>query len=364
MDTKFLEKKKKQFFGGFLLVIVLLVLFVSLSSIFSWKLPFVISLFIVGVILLIEGADWVVHSATHLAASFGIHPLLIGLFIVAVFSSIPEFAVTLYAAFTGHPDIAIGTMIGSVITTLGLIIGISAILSPLVVHSFTVLLEAPFLLLSAVLLFVLSFRLLDFGSADYVIGRVDGLLLLLFFLIFLVYTWHSTVRKESKRVVTEFRNAFGTGFLPLFQTLFVFCVGFLAVFFGAKFVVTTAVDIARDFGVNEAIIGITLVAVGTSLPEFVISLVGLFQKEYDLVVGNILGANIITLLFIGGVTTFFQPLFVDTHLLFIDMIVLIIFCALFQVFITTDRKITRVEGGVLFFLYVIYFGYLVWYAVY
>ncbi|MEK6867301.1 MAG: sodium:calcium antiporter, partial [Nanoarchaeota archaeon] len=348
MNTAFLEKKKQQFFGGFLLFVLFMLILISIFSFFSWKWPFVISLFIIGVVLLIEGSDWVVHSATHIARGLSISPVLIGLFFVAVFSSVPELAVILYAAFTGHSSLALGTMIGSVITTLGLVIGLSAMITPISVYSFTVLLEAPFLLLSAVLLFVLSFRLFDFGSSDYVLGKIDGALLLLFFLLFLVYTWHSTVSRESKRVEQEFQYAFGTGMLPIFRTLFVFCVGLVSVFFGAKFVVITSVDIAAGFGINEAIIGLTLVAVATSLPELVLSLVGLFQKEYDLVVGNILGANIITLLFIGGITMLVQPLFVDTHLLFIDMIVLIFFCAMFQVFITTDKKITKVEGGVLF----------------
>lgn len=362
MNTTFLEKKKQQFFGGFLLFVLFMIILISVFSFFDWKWPFVISLFIIGVVLLIEGSDWVVHSATHIARGLGISPVLIGLFFVAVFSTVPELAVILYAAFTGHSSLALGTMIGSVIATLGLVIGMSAMITPLSVYSFTVLLEAPFLLLSAVLLFVLSFRLFDFGSADYVLGKIDGALLLLFFLLFLVYTWRSTVFRESKRVEEEFQHAFGTGLLPIFRTLFVFCAGLASVFFGAKFVVMTSVDIASGFAVDEAIVGLTLVALAISLPALVLSLVGLFQKEYDLVVGNILGANILTLLLIGGMTMLVQPLFVDTHVLFIDMLVLVFFCALFQVFITTDKKITRIEGGVLFAFYLIYFGYLVWYA--
>ena len=122
--------------------------------------------------------------------------------------------------------------------------------------------------------------------------------------------------------------------------------------------------VVRGLGVSDAVIGLTLVAVGTALPEFVVSLVGLMKKEYDLVVGNILGANIITLLLIPGVISLFTPLHIDPHILFIDMIVLIGFAAIFQVFITTNKTVTRREGFVLFFLYLLYFGYLVWYALF
>lgn len=363
MDLPALERIKKGIFRNALPLLGLLVVLVFVFLFLDLQLPLQISLFILGVFLLVEGADWVVSTASFLARNVGIPPLLIGLFVVAFFTSIPEFAVSGYAAYTGNQDLLFGNLIGSVIVTLGLVLGTSALFSPLVVESFTVLLEAPFLLLAAVVLFVLSFRLFDFGSAEYVIGSIDGVLLILFFLLFLGYTWRHTVLAESKRVSEEFSQDFTLGY-PFLRTCVVFLVGFVAILFGAKFVVNSSTAIAHTFGVSDAVIGLTLVAVGTALPEFVVSLVGLLKKEYDLVVGNILGANIIILLLIPGILSLFTPLHIDPHILFIDMIVLIGFAAFFQVFITTDKTVTRREGFVLLVFYILYLCYLIWYALF
>lgn len=363
MDIANIEQKKRIISRNALPLIGILVLLIFVFLFFHIQLPLQISLFILGVILLVEGADWVVSTAGFLARSIGIPPLLIGLFVVAFFTSIPEFAVSGYAAYTGNDDLLFGNLIGSVIVTLGLVLGTSALFSPLVVESFTVLLEAPFLLLAAVVLFVLSFRLFDFGSADYILGWIDGLLLILFFLLFLGYTWKHTVLQESKKVIEEFSEEFTLGY-PFIRTCVVFLLGFAGILLGATFVVNSSTALAYAFGVSDALIGLTLVAVGTALPEFVVSLVGLMKKEYDLVVGNILGANIITLLLIPGIISLFTPLHVDPHILFVDMIVLIGFAAFFQVFITTDKTVTKREGLILLIFYLLYFCYLLWYALF
>lgn len=362
MNQDFIEAKKKRFLSGLSVIFIAIIAASFLFSNLGWKWPFIISMFIIGVVLLIEGADWVVHAASHLARSLGIPPVIIGLLFIAFLTSVPELAVTLYAVWSGEPDIAVGNLVGSNIANIGLIIGLCAMFSPIVVQSFTVLLETPFLLLSSVVFFILSFRLFDLGSSNYVIGKIDGVILLLFFIMFLVYTWKQAAIKEPKKVQEEFEKEFGTKIFHHFRTLFVFLVGFIAVFLGAKFVVGSGTEIARGFGVSEAIIGLTLVAVGTSLPELMVSIVGLLKKEYDLVAGNIVGSNVLNLLFIGGIAALWKPIVVDTHLLFVDMIVLILFGVFFQIFITTNKTISRKEGAVLFFLYVIYFGYLVWYG--
>ncbi len=360
MDNTFIEKKKKSLLSGILLFFVCMLIMTAILSFLNVKLPFVICLFIIGVVLLVEGADWLISSATHLAKHLKIPPIIVGLLFVSIMTSIPELAVSLYSAYLGKPDIALGNIVGSSITTIGLVLGITAMMSPLIVESFTVLLEAPFLLLASVILFVLSFRLFDFGSATYIIGKIDGLLMLLFFLLFLVYTWKNTVSKESKKVEEEFTAAYTTGVVPFIKTISVFAIGLFAVFLGAKIIVNTGANIADGFGVSEAIIGLTVIAIGTSLPELVVCVVGMFKKEYDIVIGNVLGSCIITLLLVPGITALYRPLTVDMHLLFVDMIILILFCAFFQVFITSDRTVTRKEGAVLFLLYICYIGYLIW----
>lgn len=357
MVEEFLEKKKQKLFSGILLLFLFLLPITLLLSFLKLEIPFIICLFILGIILLIEGADWVVYTATHFARGFGVPPLIIGLFFVAVFSSIPEIAVVLYSVKTGHPDLALATIIGTVLATIGIGLGLSAMIKQLTIRSLTVLLEAPFVLLAGVVVFVLSFRLFDFGSSEYVLGKIDGIIMLLFFLMFLVYTWKYTVAQESKRVAAEFQEEFGKGMIPVIRALFVFVVGIVAVLLGSRFVVNSAIGIGTYFGISETTLGLTLVAVGIAIPELVLSLVGLFKKEYDLVVGNVLGSNIITLLFVGGIATLMSPLKVNVHLLFIDMIFLILYASLFQIFIISQRTISRREGFVLFGIYAMYFVY-------
>ena len=360
MDNAFIERKKKSMFSGILLFLVCMLALTAVLSFFNVQMPFTVCLFIVGIVLLVEGADWMISSASYLAKHLKIPPIIVGLLFVAVLTSIPELAVSLYSAYLGEPDIALGTIIGSSITTIGLVLGVTAMFSPLVVESFTVLLEAPFLLLASVILFVLSFRLFDFGSATYIIGRIDGLLMLLFFLIFLVYTWKNTVFRESQKVSDEFMTAFKTGLVPFVKTLFVFLIGLGALFLGAKIVVNTGMGIAAGFGIEKTVIGLILIAIGTSLPEFIVALVGMYKKEYDLVIGNILGSCIITILFVGGITALYKPLLVNVHLVFVDMIVLMLMACFFQIFITSDKTVSRKEGTVLFVLYLVYIGYLIW----
>lgn len=362
MDNAFIEKKKKSLFSGILLFFVCMLVLATILSFFNVQLPFTICLFIIGIVLLVEGADWMISSAAYLAKHLKIPPIIVGLFFVAVLTSIPELAVSLYSAYLGEPDIALGTIIGSSITTIGLVLGVTAMISPLVVESFTVLLEAPFLLLASVVLFVLSFRLFDFDSATYIIGKIDGLLMILFFLMFLMYTWKNTVFKESQKVSDEFMIAFKTGIVPFAKTMLVFLIGLGAVFLGAKIVVNTGLGIAAGFGIEKTVIGLILIAVGTSLPEFVVALVGTFKKEYDLVIGNILGSCIITLLFVTGITALYKPLLVDVHLVFFDMIALLLVACFFQIFITSDRTVTRKEGAALFLMYLAYVAYTVIYA--
>ncbi len=362
MQKILIDIAKQRFFGGLSLFFFCAVALTLVFFFIQWQLAFYIGLFVVGVALLLEGADWVVHSSTHLARTLGIHPVVIGLTLVALGTSLPEFAVTLFANLNGETNIALGNIIGSNIANIGLIAGIAALISPVIVRSFTVMLEAPFMMLASVLLFVLSFRIFDFGSADYVLGKLDGVIMLLFFLMFLVYTYKRAVQGESKIVEKEFAMSFGTGVVKIFRGLMVMILGFVCVLLGAKFMVFSGVALARGLGVSDAVIALTVIAVGTSLPELTVSVVAVMKKEYDLVVGNIIGSNIVNILLIGGVASLLRPLVVDLHLLFVDMIIMILFAVFFQVFITTDKTVTRFEGAVLLVAYFIYVGYLGWYA--
>ncbi|PIN77193.1 sodium:proton exchanger [Candidatus Woesearchaeota archaeon CG10_big_fil_rev_8_21_14_0_10_34_8] len=362
MDINIIDRAKQQFLGGLSLFFFCMVALCLLFFYFEITWAFLLTLFIVGVALLLEGADWVVYGSTRLARFLGVSPVVVGLTLVAFGTSIPELAVTIFASITGKSSIALGNIVGSNIANVGLIAGLTAMVSPLLVQSFTVMLEAPFMMLASVLLFVLSFRLFDMGSADYVLGKLDGVVLLLFFLMFLVYTYKRASKKESKSVEKKFASEFGTGVIKICRTFLVFIVGFICVFLGAKFMVFSGSEIARGLGVSEAIIALTVIAVGTSLPELMVSIVAIMKKEYDLVVGTVIGSNIINILLIGGIASLLGPMIVDVHMVFVDIIVLILFAVFFQVFITTDKKVTRIEGAVLFLGYLAYIFYLGWYA--
>ncbi len=362
MEPFLIDRLKQRFLSGLSFFFFCLVAFVLLFYYLEWAWGFLLTLFIVGVIFLLEGADWVIYTATHVARSLGVPPIVIGLTLVALGTSIPELAVTVFASISGKSSIALGNIVGSNIANIGLIAGLVAMMSPLVVQSFTVMLETPFMMLASVLFFVLSFRLFNFSSADYVLGQMDGVILLLFFLMFLVYTYKRAVTEESAAVQQEFSAEFGKKVVRLFRTLAVFGIGIVCVLLGAKFVVYSSTGIARGLGVSEAFIALTMIALGTSLPELMVSIVAVLKKEYDLSVGNIIGSNIINLLFVGGIAALLHPLVVDMHLLFVDMIVMILFTVFFQVFITTDKKVTRFEGAVLFLSYLVYLGYIGWYV--
>ncbi len=361
MESSFIDRAKQRFFNTLTGFFFCAVAFCLLFYYLQWTWAFLFALFVVGVALLLEGADWVIYTATHLARAFGIPPIVIGLTFVAFGTSLPEFIVTLYASLSGESSLALGNIIGSNIANIGLITGLVAIMSPLAVQSFTVMFETPFMMLASVLFFVLSFRLFNFGSTEYVLGRMDGIILLLFFIMFLVYTYKRAVREESVAVQKEFSAEFGKTVIHLFRTFVVFVIGIICVLLGAKFVVYSGTEIARGLGVNEAFIALTMIALGTSLPELIVSLVAVLKKEYDISVGNIIGSNIINLLFVGGIAAVLRPLLVDMHLIFVDMIVMILFTVFFQIFITTDKKVTRFEGAVLFFGYIAYVSYLVWF---
>jgi cation:H+ antiporter len=362
MKASLIDKAKQQFLSGLSLFFFCMVALCLVFFYLGLEWPFFVTLFIVGVALLLEGADWVVYSSTHLARSFGIHPVVIGLTLVALGTSIPEFAVTIFATMTGKTSIALGNIVGSNIANIGLVAGVTSMMNPLLVRSFTVMLEVPFMMLASVLLFVLSFSMFDFGSANYVLGKIDGIVMLLFFVMYLVYTYKRASTKESKTVEKEFSGAFGQGTVRVFRTLLVLFIGFVCVFLGAKFMVFSGSAIARNLGISEALIALTVIALGTSLPELVVGVVAIMKKEYDLVIGNVIGSNVINILLIAGIASLLGPMIVDVHLLFIDMIVMILFAVFFQVFITTDKAVTRVEGAVLFGAYAIYMVYLCWYA--
>ena len=243
-----------------------------------------ILLLVLGLALLIKGADWLVEGAASLARKFRIPELVIGLTIVAFGTSAPELIVNTFAAFEGSYDIVLGNIIGSNNFNLFIILGISSLITPLVVQSNIVWKEIPFSFLAAVILFILGNDYLFADNAPASLSRVDGLMLLAAFVLFLFYIYKN-LKKEPEKKSEENKLS------NIKITLFII-VGLAALIFGGRLVVNNAIIIAQALEISEKVIGLTIVAAGTSLPELATSLVAAAKKNNDIAVGNVIGSNI------------------------------------------------------------------------
>ncbi|MDD5623776.1 MAG: calcium/sodium antiporter [Candidatus Peribacteraceae bacterium] len=260
-----------------------------------------IPLLILGFAFLVKGADWLVDGASALAKRIGVSDLAIGLTIVAFGTSMPEFMVNMVASVQGNSDIAIGNIVGSNIFNVLLILGISALIAPILVQRSTILKEIPFSLLAALMLLVMANDTFLDGMTASFLSRSDGLALIGFFLIFLIYTMNLPRNGEAPSAGTKERKG-------LFVSSLLILLGLAALIIGGKFTVDSAVTIARTLGLSEALIGLTIVAAGTSLPELATSTVAAYKKNADIAVGNIVGSNIFNIFWILGVSALIRPI--------------------------------------------------------
>jgi cation:H+ antiporter len=301
-----------------------------------------------GLVLLAVGAEWLVRGASRLAAAAGVTPLVIGLTVVAFGTSTPELAVSVDAAWRGASELSLGNVVGSNILNVLLILGVSAVVAPLVVASQLVRREVPVMIGVSLLLFALA---LD-GS----VGRIDGLVLTVGIA---AYTWLSirASRHETAAVRTEYDAAFGRRPARLAADAGLVVAGLGVLVVGTEWAVGSAVAIARTLGVSELVIGLTLVAGGTSLPELATSVMAALRGQRDIAVGNIVGSNIFNILGILGVSSLIVPIAVSPAALWFDMPVMIaVALACLPIFLS-GASISRWEGAA--FL-VAYGGYLVY----
>jgi len=312
-------------------------------------------LVILGFIPLILGANWLVDSASSLAKRLNIPNIVIGLTIVAFGTSAPELVVNLFASFSGNSDIALGNIVGSNIFNILGIIGISAIVYPLTVKSNTTWIEIPLCLLSAVVLIIIANDKIIDGSTNSVISRIDGLLLLFFFIIFLVYTFQLL------------KTGIFTEEIPIKQysvikSIILIIVGFLMLVIGGRIIVLFATKFAQDIGISERIIALTIVSIGTSLPELATSVIAAKKKNVDIAIGNIVGSNIFNVFLILGISAFINPVYLQKMSNW-DMITNIISSILLFLFIFTgkNRKLERWEGIILIALYAGYVTILIFF---
>ena len=309
---------------------------------------------IVGLLFLIWGADRFVHGAAATARNLGIPPLLIGLTIVALATSAPEILVSVVAALRGEPDLAIGNAIGSNIANVGLVLGVVALLRPVELKSATLRREMPALL--AVSLLTVSLFL------DSYLGRVDGLVLLAGLVIVMIWLIRLGLRSSAGDPLQADFDAEIPKHMSMRVAVFWVVVGIVTLLLGARWMVDGAIDIAKILGVSEVVIGITMVALATSIPELAVSVVSAFRGEYGLAIGNIVGSNIFNLLAVIGVAAAIQPAVLPPSVLSLHIFVMVAFTlVLFAMTYEYEGrgKITRVEGLALIAAYLAYQGYVV-----
>ncbi|GHC10543.1 calcium/sodium antiporter [Cerasicoccus arenae] len=303
-------------------------------------------LVIAGIVLLYFGAEGLVRGSSNLAIRAGIPPLVVGLTVVAFGTSAPELTVSISASLQGKGVVALGNVVGSNIFNIAVILGISALIRPLTIHINLLRRDIPIMIGAA----VVGFGLILYGD----IGRIAGIALLLMLTAYLVFTIHAAKREtaqglDSMDAPEPPKNAWWLDVIFL-------VVGLGLLVWGANLFVEGAIVIARKLGVSEAVIGLTIVAAGTSLPELATSIVAAIKKQTDIAVGNVVGSNIFNILCILGTTAVVKPISAD-GISWIDGAVMLLVSVILLPLAFTQRTISRGEGG---FLMVIYGGFLIW----
>ncbi len=311
--------------------------------------------FLVGFVLLIKGADILVIGASAIAKHYHISDMVIGLTIVSLGTSMPELIVSIVSAFKGSADLAIGNVLGSNVANILLILGISALFYSLPIKENTMLIEIPFSLTAVLLLGFLANASLFMDRSQLMLSRIDGLLLLFFFSLFMAYIYRLALQSS----VLEESDASGRPLALRNAGLYVLG-GVIGLFLGGQWVVNGAVKIATAFGVSQSLIGLTIVAVGTSLPELVTSAMAAYRKNTDIAVGNVVGSNIFNILWILGLSSLIRPLAFDV-LNNMDILMVIFASSLLLLGLAVGKKyiINRWKGVGFLLVYVTYIGYLI-----
>ena len=308
-------------------------------------------LLIVGFVVLILGADWLVSGASGLAKRLNVPDLVIGLTVVAFGTSAPELMVNLMAAFNNESEIALTNILGSNTINTFIILGISALIYPIKSQKSSRKYEIPWSVFAGLIILVMGTECFGFCGGEAIISRLDGVVLLFIFSLFMYYTLK--MAKNNTENQEE-------GFLPMkiWKAVLLIAVGLVALVVGGKVIVINAVSIAQAFGVSQAVIGVTVVALGTSLPELATSAIAAFKKNPDLAIGNVIGSNIFNVFFVLGISAVIRPLPSYSNL-WIDASLAALGSLLLLLFVSTNRhkELKRWQGA--FFL-VCYGVYLIW----
>lgn len=306
---------------------------------------------VVGFIFLIKGADLFVDGSASVAKRLRVPSIIIGMTVVAMGTSLPECSVSVTASLTNNNSLAVSNAVGSNIFNLMVVCGICTLFTPLAVQKETLKRDLPFSIVVAGLLLVLGY----FGMT---LGRLDGLILLVVFAVFLVVMVRSALK--ARREGTEQENADSgdeAAILPVWKCIVFIVVGMIGIALGGDAVVDGASVVAAKFGLSQTLIGLTIVALGTSLPELVTSIVAARKNEVDMALGNVIGSNIFNILFVLGIAAALSPIqFIQENI--IDIVLLIFMSIEVWFFAQSKKKLTRGEGIVMLLVYVVYMVYI------
>jgi len=312
---------------------------------------------IIGILFLIKGADWLVDSSSSLAKKFKISTLIIGLTVVAFGTSMPELIVNIFAALKGANEIAFGNIIGSNISNILFVLGVTALICNIRVHYSTVWKEIPFALLSVLALFILSNKFLN-GIKILSLNRSDGLILLFFFGIYLYYAneliYINKLKKKKEKIKTKIK------ILSNKKIIFYLFSGIMLLYLGGTLTVNNSIYIAEKLKLSQFLISATIIAIGTSLPELITSITAALKKDIDLAIGNIIGSNIFNILWVLGFTSLITPITIP-NFINIDFAFLLIATLLLFLFMFSGKKqeLERKHGVLFILLYILYIVFIV-----
>lgn len=312
-----------------------------------WNILLQIILLIVGFVMLIKGADWFVEGASKIADKFGIPQLVIGLTIVAMGTSAPEAAVSISAAMKQNAGITIGNVVGSNIMNIFLILGITSVITAISVQQSTIKYEIPFLIAVSILLPILGVV----GGGN--ISRLDGVIFWVCFILYLLYLLH--MAKKGQAVMEEVPESEASD--SILKMLIMVVVGGGLIVFGSDVTVDAATEIAKIFGMSDRLIGLTIVAFGTSLPELITSVTAGIKGKADIAVGNIVGSNLFNILFVVGTTALITPVVFASNFI-IDSTIAVLAAVMLILFVMKEHKLKRTGGILMLISYAAYFIYL------
>lgn len=305
-------------------------------------------LLIVGFVLLIKGADFFVEGSASIARKLRVPSLIVGMTIVAMGTSLPECSVSINASLTGDNSLAVSNVLGSNIFNLMVVCGVCALFAPLVVKAETRKRDFTFSILCAVLLGVLGYLGME-------LERMDGWIFLAIFILFLFYMVMSALKARAAGQEVDEGEEYAI--IPVWKSILFIVCGAAAIAFGGDFVVKSASKIATEFGMSPTLVGLTICAIGTSLPELVTSVVAARKKQVDMALGNVIGSNIFNILFVLGISSSISPIAVITENL-VDVVLLILMSLVVWIFTWTKERVNRAEGAGMVLLYIGYWVYI------